>query len=263
MPKLEFSDAASFMGTLVSRYSTYANPGTSAYLELHQLIDDLCVLYLSASEKNRAQIRNLAAGLPRTIEGQMLNHIGWASNRVLSSNDGEWVRRGLAAASIDDNRTDFRDTLNALGDLYLTASRVGIDCSRYFQEAAELSSTQHGILPSLSSMRDFLANFEQSAYFEEDVRPMIGRYETPRLRNEILNVLAEIWDPLGVKNGRYSRNEYDSYIHDIYVLLVKDKTDAQITEHLCRTARNRMEMEPPPSTADTVRALRAIKLSEG
>ena len=262
MPKIEFNDVADFLDALKSRYSTYVSPKSKGYVELHESIDGLCALYLVASEEQRAQMRKLVVGLPRDLGGQLLNHIGWARDRFLSSNDEEYVRRALAAASLDDNRSDFRDTFRALGYLYLAASSMGINCSRYFLEAAELSSTQLGIFPSVGSMRDFLAGFERSPYFNEDVRPKIGRYETPRLRAEILNVLADIWDPLEVKNGRYPRKEYDSYIHDIYELLAKDATDAKITEHLCKIARLRMGMAPPLSTPDAVRALRAIKFGE-
>jgi hypothetical protein len=262
MPKLEFSDAATFIGTLKSRCATFAYPGSKDYLELHEMIDELCVLYLSVSEEKRTQVRNLTAELPRAIDDQLLRHIGWAGERVWISKDGEWVRRGLAAASIEDNRSDCRDTFVGLGSLYVAASSAGIDCSPYFQEAAGLSSTQGGHHTSLSSMRDFLSNFEKSAYFIQDVRPLIGKYESPRVRSEILDVLADIWDPLGAKNGRYPRKEYDSYIHNIYILLVNYATVEQMTEHLCWVARRRMEMEPPPSTPDAVRALRGVKLTE-
>jgi hypothetical protein len=262
MPKLEFRDAASLIGTLKFRCAKFAYPGSQEYLELHEMIDGLCVLYLSVPEKQRAEIRNLAADVPRAIDNQLLSHIGWAAERVWLSKDGEWVRKGLAAASIEDNRSDFRDTFVGLGSLYVAASSSGIDCSPYFQEAAELSSTEGGHYMSLCSMREFLSKFEKSAYFNHDVRPFIGKYESPRVRSEILNVLADIWDPLGVKNGRFSRKEYDSYSHDIYKLLVGHSTVEDMTEHLCSVARRRMEMEPPPSTPDAVRALRAVKLGE-
>jgi hypothetical protein len=261
MPKLEFSDAARFISSLKSR-PTFAYRGSKAYVELHQMIDELCELYVCVSDDQRERIRNLAAEPPSTIGNQLLSHIGWAGEQALSSKDGEWVRRGLAAASIEDNRLDYRDMFRALGGLYLAASSAGIDCSHYFQEAAELSSPQQGLFLSVGSMRTFLANFEQSVYFKSDVRPKIGKYLSSRVRNEILNVLADIWDPLGVRNGRYPRNEYDSYVDDIYELLVKDATDAQITDHLRQTALRRMETEPPTSTPHAVRGLRAINLSK-
>jgi len=265
--KLEFSDAARLIDELKARPPLgYRDRRSKADLEeLHQTTDELCVLYLSVASEEREQIRNLAAEPSRFIDYHLFNHIAWAGKQVSTSGDGEWVRRGLAAASIEDNRLDARDTFTALGGLYLAASRVGIVCSYYFQEVAELSSAQpvYPRIPWIGSMRDFLANFEQSAYFKTDVRPKIGKYLTPRLRNEILSVLANIWDPLDVRAGKHQRNEYESYVDDIYDLLVKDTTDAQIIDHLSRTARQRMEMKPPRSTRDTVQALRAINLSEG
>jgi hypothetical protein len=262
MPRIKIDNLADFVASLNSKYPKYVYPGTKDYEQLHETIDDLCVFYLDASREQRSQIRILAAERHSTLRGQLLNHIGWTAERVRSSKDGEWVRRGLAAASIEDNREDFRDTFAGLGRLYLAAACVGIECSHYFQEAAELSSAQHGLPPSRGCMKEFLSDFEQSAYFKADVRPMIGKYESPRVRNEILIVLADIWDPLGVKNGRYPPSEYESFIHDIYRLLAKDATDAQITDHLSQTARRRMETEPPATTPAAVRALRAIKLGK-
>lgn len=265
MQELEFSDAARLIGILKSRPPlAYRDRRSKADLEeLHQTTDELCVLYLSVPSEQREQIRNLAAEPSRVINYHLFGHIGWAGKQVSTSGDGEWVRRGLAAASIENNRLDARDTFTALGGLYLAASSVGIDCSRYFQEIAELSSAQplYPRIPWIGSMRDFLANFEQSAYFKADVRPKIGKNLTPRLRNEILSVLADIWDPLDVRAGKYQRSEYESYVEDIYNLLVKDATDAQIEDHLSQTARQRMKMKPPRSTPHTVRALRAINLA--
>lgn len=267
MPELEFSDAVRLIGVLKSRPPlSYRDRRSKADLEeLHQTTDELCVLYLGVSSEQREQIRNLAAEPSRVIGYHLFHHIGWAGKQVSTSRDGEWIRRGLAAASIENNRLDARDTFTALGGLYLAASSVGIDCSRYFQEIAELSSAQP-VYPKIlwiGNMRDFLANFEQSLYFKTDVRPKIGKYLTPRLRNEILSVLADIWDPLDVRGGKHQRSEYESYVDDIYNLLVKDGTDEEIEDHLRRTARQRMEMKPPRSTPDAARALRAINLSEG
>jgi hypothetical protein len=93
MPKIEFSDVADFLDALKSRYPTYVSPKSKGYVELHELIDGLCVLYLVASEEQRAQMMKPVAELPRDLRGQLLNHIGWATGRLLSSKDEEYVRR--------------------------------------------------------------------------------------------------------------------------------------------------------------------------
>jgi hypothetical protein len=79
------------------------------------------------------------------------------------------LQQPLAAVSIDDDGTDFRDTYVALGDLYIAAARCGMDPRPYFDEAAEISSGVSNI--EQTSMRDFLLRFEGSAYFGEAVAP--------------------------------------------------------------------------------------------
>jgi hypothetical protein len=77
----------------------------------------------------------------------------------------------VAAVSIDDNGTDFRDTYVALGALYLCAVRCGMEPGSYFGDAAEISSSVSNM--EQTSMRDFLLRFEGSAYFGESVAPKL------------------------------------------------------------------------------------------
>jgi hypothetical protein len=77
----------------------------------------------------------------------------------------------VAAVSVDDNGTDFRDTYVALGALYLCAVRCGMEPGSYFEEAAEISSSVSNM--EQTSMRDFLLRFEGSAYFGESVAPKL------------------------------------------------------------------------------------------
>jgi hypothetical protein len=75
---------------------------------------------------------------------------------------------------MEDLQVDFRDTLVSLGELWLAASRAGIDPSPYFQEVAAISSPETTNVDT--SMREVLANFELSAYFIEAVRPNLDRW---------------------------------------------------------------------------------------
>jgi len=95
------------------------------------------------------------------------------SHRFSDTCEARWLRLGLAAVSMDDNGTDFRDTYVVLGDLYVCAVRCGMEPEPYFQEAADISSG----VPSIgqTSMRDFLLRFEGSAYFGEAVAPKLRR----------------------------------------------------------------------------------------
>jgi len=94
------------------------------------------------------------------------------ADRLADTCDDRWLRLGLVAVSIDDNGTDFRDTYVALGALYLSAVRCGLEPGPYFQEAAKTSSGVSHV--GQTPMRDFLLRFEGSAYFEESVAPKLG-----------------------------------------------------------------------------------------
>ena len=93
------------------------------------------------------------------------------ADKLADTCDDRWLRLGLAAVSIDDNGTDFRDTYVALGALYLCAVRCGMEFGSYFEEAAEISSSVSNM--EQTSMRDFLLRFEGSAYFGESVAPKL------------------------------------------------------------------------------------------
>jgi hypothetical protein len=137
--------------------------------ELQRMIGELCAFYLTVSVEKRDHIRKLVQ-VHRPLHNGLLAHIGWAAKHKPT----DWLWRGLAAASIEDNRGDFRDMYIALGGLYLEAARVGIDVAGCFQKAAQLSSSVAG--PSFKpSMREFLTKFEQSAFFVQAIQPKLPR----------------------------------------------------------------------------------------
>ena len=188
MAKLSYQEIDKFVSELGAQYEAYARNkiwdqqagkelaipvGENAKVreELQRAINDLCVLYLTLSDEQRDHVRKLVQPHRSLLNG-LLGHIGWAGSRIKSSNDGDWLKRGLAAASIEDNRTDYRDTFVALGGLYLSAARAGLDVSENFREAAEMSSATANPLIR-RSMRDFLSTFEASAYFKQEIQPKV------------------------------------------------------------------------------------------
>jgi len=142
--------------------------------EGEELASDLslaCRLYLQGGETLRREIRD-SFGEWTAVRGRMLARAWPFAERLADTCDDHWLRLGLAAVSIDDNGTDFRDTYVALGALYLSAVRCGIEPGRYFEEAAGISSGVSNI--EQTPMRDFLFGFEGSAYFAEAVAPTLG-----------------------------------------------------------------------------------------
>jgi len=174
-----------FITKLASRYEAYTrnkardeNTGKEVVIpvtenakvrdELQRTIDELCALYLTVSNEGRDHIRKLVR-VHRPLHNGLLAHIGWTAQHK----PPDWLWRGLAAASIEDNREDFRDMFVALGGLYLEAVAAGLDASDHFQKAAQLSSAVAG--PYVErSMREFLSAFEKSEYFKESILPKLG-----------------------------------------------------------------------------------------
>jgi hypothetical protein len=130
-----------------------------------------CELYLQGDEALRRELRDSFEGWT-AVRGRVLAKAWSFAGKLADTCDDRWLRLGLAAVSIDDNGTDFRDSYVALGDLYVCAVRCGMEPGPYFEAAAAISSGDSNT--ELTPMRDFLLRFEGSAYFEEAVAPKLG-----------------------------------------------------------------------------------------
>ena len=138
-----------------------------------ELASDLnlaCELYLQGNAALQREIRH-SFNEWTAMRGRVLAKAWSVADKLADTCDDRWLRLGLAAVSIDDNGTDFRDTYVALGDLYICAVRCGMEPGPYFEEVAEISSGDPNT--ERISMRNFLLRFEGSAYFGETVAPKL------------------------------------------------------------------------------------------
>ncbi len=97
--------------------------------------------YQAATAQQRAEVRAAArdkAGVP----GALLGYVYRAASQIQAPSDGEWLRQGLIAVSIEDCSRDFRDVLLALAELYVAAEEAGIDPRPEFKAVAKLSSRE-------------------------------------------------------------------------------------------------------------------------
>jgi hypothetical protein len=140
--------------------------------EAFDFLEELARAYLEASPQDRLAIRN-AAGENSKLLHLMREYIARAATFIHSPADVAWLRSGLAVASIEDLRVDFRDDYLVLGNLYLAAAHGAIDPLPYFAQAAEISSREKSI--GQTSTHDFLARFHLSAFFAESVRPRLAQ----------------------------------------------------------------------------------------
>lgn len=141
-------------------------------LSLQHELDTACALYVEATPEQRMIMRELFAW-SYTLPGYLQGGVGIAANGVEGEELLRRLRTGLAAAALENNKTDFRDMYVALGDMWVTASLANVDPAPLFREAAEWCSDRDDFGYGYGSMRQFLLGFEQSAFFEADVAPRV------------------------------------------------------------------------------------------
>ena len=132
--------------------------------ELNQLLDELCCLYLNADQDQRLFIRGFFDGKSR-VRKYLHSYIGGrAAPRLESTRDEKWLDLGLAAASLVDQRVDYRDLLICLGALWLSAEEAGIAPARRFSSVARISNDDP--VYGNRSTRDLLIGFRTSAHLK-------------------------------------------------------------------------------------------------
>jgi len=135
------------------------------YKNITDLLNQLCPAYLTASSQQQEQIRNAVRG-KAGIQAALVSRIRESADRLRSSGNQEALLDGLAAASIENGRTDFRDVLMALAELYVAAEEIQIDPKPHFQAVALLSSDAL-LPPDNTSTRKRLADFHTFAILRE------------------------------------------------------------------------------------------------
>ena len=129
--------------------------------DLKGLLNKVCLMYLRADEEDREAIRAIFDDKPSLL-AYLHSYIAHTTRRLAETKDKEWLRLGLAAASVCDRRVDWRDLMVFLGELYLTAKEAGLRPGYQFSAVARISNPSRRYKES--STRDLLANFRKSAY---------------------------------------------------------------------------------------------------
>ena len=71
--------------------------------------------------------------------------------------------------------------------------------------------------------------------------PMSSKRKHAReVQCQIRQILLHDWDPVGVQDEPNARDEYDSYVGDVYGLLARGASPKQVAEHLARIEADRM-----------------------
>jgi hypothetical protein len=130
--------------------------------EVQELLDELCALYLRADQDQRLLMRDSFED-KRRVRKYLHSYIGGrAASRLRSTGENRWLDLGLAAASICDQKVDWRDLLIALGKLWLAAEDAGIAPARHFSAVGRISSDEP--VYGRGSTRELLRGFRTSGH---------------------------------------------------------------------------------------------------
>jgi hypothetical protein len=162
------------LSNLMARLPQAANAAAELGLgprdQVFAVFDEVCDLYVRSDAPRCAIIR----GVVHQREARVLldDYLAYASRILKKGGRPEWLERAIAAASIDDQRRDYRDWIMSLGDVYLSARAAHLDPSPVLKRIAERSNPErHAAAPTAT--RDALAKFEDSAYFMTSIVPQL------------------------------------------------------------------------------------------
>ncbi len=77
-------------------------------------------------------------------------------------------------------------------------------------------------------------------------RQRIYVYEVTRRIGEILHYM---WDPIGVRGVPQARDEYDSYVYQVFGLLERGASESEISHHLGRITSEMMGLAATDTAA--------------
>lgn len=161
---------STLMGRLPQAAAAAGALGSGPRDQLFALLDEICDSYARSEPARCALIRGIVQ--EREAHRLLDDYVAYAAKVLRQGGRPEWVARGIAAASIDDQRRDYRDWLMTLGDLYLAANAAHVDPSPALKAIAERSNREpHRAAPTTT--RDALAGFEESAYFRTSILPQL------------------------------------------------------------------------------------------
>ena len=125
--------------------------------DVAQLVQDVCDAYLIATPAECAIVRVALSQSPSVLN-HLMGYAYHAGQTLEATGQREWLRRGLAAISIENCRYDYRDVLLALADLYLAAEAAGLDPQSDFVAVATLSAQEFsrgGMTPVSKMLAEF------------------------------------------------------------------------------------------------------------
>ena len=130
--------------------------------ETNSLLIELCDYYLSTRDEQRKKLRDIIK-LYNNLSGYLVcDFARKASMEILISGEKEWLRRGLAAISIENCRFDYRDSILSLNFICRAARGCDLDPMPFVKEMEILSSHEkpYSNVKNIPSGSELFSNFD-------------------------------------------------------------------------------------------------------
>jgi hypothetical protein len=129
-------------------------------------LDQYYEVYLQSSLNDCSRIRAISGNSIEFKEFLLFSYVRRTVSELQVTGNEAWLWRGLVAMSLEDCSDDYRDTLTALAELFVTAEQHGHTPKHAFQQVARLSSHQK---PSggRTPVSEMMMNFENYAIVQE------------------------------------------------------------------------------------------------
>ena len=108
---------------------------------LDKRFTELAELFLASTFEQQQLIRDFFED-QNDLLWYLTLYVRRVAKLINTREDVRWLRLGLAIASVENRRLDFRDTLASLVILRFAAQRVGINPTPYFNEIIKISPSE-------------------------------------------------------------------------------------------------------------------------
>lgn len=102
-----------------------------------QFFYGLCLFYLIASEYEKQQVKALIAD-KEGIQNNLLGYAYKCAQQIQTTGNNDWLRIGLAATVLAEEKTDYRDMLLARAELYVIAEEAELDPQSEFKTIVKI-----------------------------------------------------------------------------------------------------------------------------
>jgi hypothetical protein len=80
--------------------------------------------------------------------------------------------------------------------------------------------------------------------------PGVNKYISRRNRKIVREILMHDWDPIGVRDFEGAEDEYDTYVGEVYVLLMDEESEETIAAYLWGVVTGHIGSEPTSNLAE-------------